>query len=1339
MQTEDKRMTPFPARRARALARAVLLAAAVAVAASAPAATTVDLADKPLFSTVSVPGNLALALSVEWPTATTPAYPSTTSYSAAATFLGYFDPAKCYAYVAVNGGTAASPDYSASYFAPNGAATSHACTSTASQPLWSGNYLNWASMQTLDAFRWVLTGGYRSVDTSSSTILTKTYAAQDSGAMPQKTVAASTSTSILSGATPFTDGAWTSGVTTRLRKLGTRMWITSSSTGSSSLVVGSQTSGATAYTGQNSYVASNDSNYADPTKTYEVYINVKVCDASVGVESNCTAYGSNYKPEGLMQKYASQLRYSAFGYYNHSGDTTQQRDGGVMRARMKYIGPTQPVPGSTAITNSLAEWNSSTGVMTTNPDATDASATQDFASAAGWSVSITNSGVMNYLNKFGYSAKSYKSKDPVSELYYAVLRYFRNLGNVSSYTTLAGAGSPATAAQWLDGFPAITTWDDPIAYTCQKNFVLGIGDVNTHRDANLPGSTLRALSSLEPALPSEVASDTTVNVATATNMVGTLEGYAGLGSVFGDSGGTTCASTGTECDSYYIAGLAYDAHTNDIRSDLAGTQTVNTYWMDVEENQIYKHKNQYWLAAKYGGFDVPTGFSPYASTNGTSTIPTSAWYTTSDTLARSSGASGELVYSTDTSRTTADKRPDNYFPGNQPDAMQSGLTKAFAKISSEAAAANSTSLVLPSPNSTSATAVSYSATYDPTTWTGDVKASAVTFASDGSTSQALAWDARSLLSAGAVTASTRRIVTCCLSSGGPGLPFTASALSTGPLDARTNYTSFGSVPGVSSSSQSAANYVAYLRGDTSQEVGNGGVYRKRSFRLGDIVNAKPVAVAAPQFPYYDLYNAGYSSFKTTYAGRKAVVYAGANDGMLHAFDGTVGSAGSGAELFAYVPSFVYGSSGTASTSGLASLGNPSFTHHYFVDSTPVMADVDLAKTYGATDAGNAWRTLLIGGLGKGGTGYYALDVTDPSSWTSETAVAGKVLWEFADARMGYSFGQASVVKTKKYGWVVVVSSGYNNGDGVGYFFFVNPKSGALLEAVATPAGSASAPVNLGPVVGFVPDYTDGTADALYAGDMQGNVWRLDVTGASGAYAAPVLIATLANASSAAQPVTTKVLPEIDPTSNKRYVLVGTGRLLADSDISSGSQQSFYALVDGTSSAGGFYTAATLPTGVTFPLTRQQLNADTDLTAGIGSSPASAMGWYYDLPVTNNIAQRMNIDPAAAQGVVTFAGNLPNGQVCSPSGTGTVYAVSFATGKTVLVKTTTNADNTVTTTRGASTADTSGIITEVDILNVAGSLKLVYGDSASNVVNPPANLSTSAGVKQLNWRDVPPTN
>lgn len=1255
------------------------------------AAGAVTLADAPLFSTVSVPGNLVLDLSVEWPTATTPAYSSTTAYASSSTYLGYFDPAKCYRYT-YNSSTPAN-----SYFAPYSAASSHTCSSSASVPLWSGNYLNWASMQTLDAFRWVLTGGYRSTDTAGTssaagtTILTKTNAAYDSTVMPVKSLA---DTTTISGATPF---KW-SALSTRLRNLGTRMWITGSK--SNSNMTGNATTGATAYQAQSSY-ATKKADQADSTVTYEVYINVQVCSTAVSLESNCVGYSNGTsKPEGLMQQYASKLRYAAFGYLTDSSNT---RDGGVLRAPMKYIGPTQPVPGSSSISNAVAEWNSTTGVMSTNPDPTLATSTTSASTSAGTTVSITQSGVMNYLNKFGYTANTYKSKDPVSELYYAAVRYLKNQGNVAAYSDLSGAGS--SMGVWLDGFPVVQTWSDPILYSCQKNFVLGIGDDNTWYDANLPGNTL---SGVEPSTPSEVSADATVNVKTATNMVGKLEGLTNLGSSF--------VSTSRD-DTYYIAGLAYDSHTKDIRSDLTGTQTINTYWMDVLENQYYQYNNIYYLATKYGGFTVPSGFSPYASSNGTGTITTSAWHTNTDTLTDGSGGSNNGK---------TNSRPDNYFPGNRPDLMQTGLTAAFAKIASELSTATTTAFSSATRKVSTTGNASYAASYDPGSWTGSVTGSSISYSGSTVTTTAV-WDAKTLLENPAYT--DRKIVTCCDSSGA-GLAFEDAVLSATSLNSRTLYSSFSSVPGVASASQSASNFVKYLRGDHTQEAANGGVYRTRTYRLGDIVDSKVTPVGAPSATYTDSTNAGYSTFKTTWAGRKTVVYVGANDGMMHAFDGSLSGSTMGTELFAYIPSFTYGDSASSSdryyaTYGLASLGNPSFTHHYFVNATPQSFDVDLAKTSGSTSSTPNWRTLLIGGLGKGGKGYYAIDVTDPSSWTSESVVAGKVLWEFTDSRMGYSYGEPLVAKTAKYGWVVMFSSGYNNSDGKGYLFIVNPRTGALLETIATSAGSTSSPINLSQLRGFVPDYTDYTVDAVYAGDLQGDVWRFDLTATSGSYPSPTLLAQLTNAAGTALPVTTKPLLGVDPTTKKRYVMVGTGQLLSDADVSSGALQGFFAIVDGTSTSGGFYTSSTLPAGVTLPVTRSKLTAVTDLTTGI-TGTAQVMGWYYDFSASGGIAERMNVDGDVTGSLVTFSANLPNGDVCNPAGTGRYFVVRFASGASVLYGA--NGTDIV-----SSITDTAGQITETVFQSVGGRVQVNIGDSAGNtsVGTISQDLPT---LKRLNWRE-----
>ena len=1350
------------------------LAATVFLLASAsPAIADTTLADAPLFSTVSVPGNLLLALSVEFPTTNTAAYPSTPAYSTGSTYIGYFDAAKCYTYnvvdVATTSGTTTTHAYNTSYFVPSGAASStHTCTST-----WSGNWLNWASMQTLDEFRWVLTGGNRTVDSTTQTVLQKTYHSgqASSGNTAQNKSIGST---LISGATPLPttgSGSW-SAVNTRTAGTGYMMLISNTS-GASALNLSTSipsTSDYTVYSGG----AFNSGN------VYGLYMNVQVCASAALKEDNCVLYGTNYKPEGLMQAYSSKLRYAAMGYLNdpYVATSTAQRDGGVLRAAMKYVGPTQPVPGSTATTNSFTEWSSSTGIMGANPNPADATATNTAAgSALSAAAAISQSGVMNYLNKFGYASGKGKYYDPVSELYYAAIRYYKNQGNVAAYSDLS-AGTTTTMPIWLDGFPVISTWTDPILYSCQKNFILGIGDTNTNTDSNLPGHTLNL--SNEPSIPAAVSADTPVptgltmtNVSTATNMTGTLEG----------SGVTSNTKNGN--GTFYIGGLAYDAHTNGVRvyPDGAGNTTVatvSTYWLDVLEGQTYANPNQYYYATKYGGFTLPDGvwpagtvsatktlttLSPYASTNAKDTLSTVTG-TTNGSLSLAISSSTNTLWHTNSDRcsgsslcgstvTSGDYRPDNYFTANNANAMKTGLTAAFAKISSEAGAANSTAIATPSVNVTTSGAVSYGATYDPTNWTGTVAASTIAFAADGTPTTTAKWDARLLLSASTVTATSRKIVTCCTTAAAPGLAFTDAALTAATLISRTNYPSFGAVPGVSSESRS--NFLSYLRGDKTQEAApNGtGVYRDRAYRLGDIVNAKPVAVEAPSGAFFDTTNPGYSTFKTTYASRKTVVYVGANDGMLHAFDGSVGASASGQEIFAYVPSFVYGNgtsttSGTTSTAtttattGLAMLGDPTFTHYYYVDSTPAQFDADLNNTSGATSTTPNWRTLLIGGLGKGGNGYYALDVTVADTYNStttpvtEASIASQaVLWEFTDTHMGYTYGTPTVVKTKKYGWVVVMTSGYNNDNGIGYFYFVNPRTGALLERVATPSGSTASPINMAQHTAYVPDYTDGSADAIYGVDLQGDVWRLDVTTTTGTYAAPTLIATLKDGGGNAQPITTRPLIEPDPSSSARYVLVGTGRLLADTDIASATSnpQSFYAIIDGTTTSGGFNTAATLPSGVTFPIVRSELNAVTDLTVGIAAATAGKIGWYFDMPVSTSgsayIAQRVNVDPVTTQGVVAWAGNLPNGSACSPAGTGTTYSTAFSTGKTVLVNST-----------GAfigSITNSAGVITEQSFLSVSGTTRLYSGDSSGAISLNSTKIGSTSGVKQLNWRDVPLAN
>ena len=426
---------------------------------------------------------------------------------------------------------------------------------------------------------------------------------------------------------------------------------------------------------------------------------------------------------------------------------------------------------------------------------------------------------------------------------------------------------------------------------------------------------------------------------------------------------------------------------------------------------------------------------------------------------------------------------------------------------------------------------------------------------------------------------------------------------------------------------------------------------------------------------------------------------------------------------------------------MARLGDASYGHLYYVDATPAVADIDFGN--GSGD----WHSLLVSGLGKGGKSYFAIDVTNPTSLTNEANLAAAVKWEFTHQDMGYTYDTPLIIKTSQYGWVVVLTSGYNNADGKGYFFLVRPSDGALLaeipvndtaQAVGTDAGLAH-------VNAFVGDGRSGLADAIYAGDLLGNVWRVDLTGTS--YTA-VKIAKLTAPDGSAQPVTTSPIVEVDTNTSKRYAFIGTGRLLDASDMTRAQTQTFYAINDGTLSS--FYTASTLPSGVTFPIQRTDLNDNTStVTSGIGSNPTKLMGYYVDLGTSNGKPYFINAEMASASGTVAFVANVvDSSDACNPSGSNLTYALSYGTGKSVFFQKDAN---------GNAVLDANG--SKIPVANIAGVglgvnvafVKVTYKDSTgtdheyTNVVTSndqggskgsEINIATTKAFTQLNWRELP---
>jgi len=1281
-----------------ALARSVGVLAMVLMGALSHAQTL--LADRPLATATPVTGNLALALSVEFPTAVSVAHLN--AYTSGREYLGYFDPDKCYLYRASVTDSTTAPNTTApdSYFYPDGAASS--ATPRTCSGKWSGNFLNWATMQTIDPFRWALTGGTRVIDTDTLTVLEKAWASGQGGTgnFPNREI---TDTTTLTGATPLTG---LSRVRTRIQGLGNKLRFSSSSSRLDDGTTPIHYDNSTGTTGT----------------VYEVFVRVKVCDSAVsagGLETNCSAYGANHKPEGLIQQYSDRIRYSAFGYLN---DGSHLRDGGVLRARQKYVAPLQPVPGSLPAVNAAREWDATTGVFLTNPDSADAATT-----ATIFDTPVANSGVINYLNKFGASG-SYKTYDPVSELYYAAVRYFKNLGNVAQWTNVPTGTGPGFRAQWVDNFPVITTWDDPIIYSCQRNFILGIGDANTHADKNVPGTGTPTAN--EPTKPTF---GDPVNAVTATNRIGLLEGIGGgsLGTVNPYNGCCTNNST-------LMAGIAYDSHTRDIRPDVntqrntLGMQTISTYWLDVMEYQTMKSNNQFLLAAKYGGFEVPLGFNPYTNTV---PLPQTWWSTTTDTLP--DGA----------------RRPNNYFTAGEPRQMIDGLNAAFLDMAARIRAyTTSFSTTLPQVAQTGNG--SYSTLYDSRFWTGEVTAKVLSFdvtTGDPILSADASWVFSTELAAQAATtgwSTNRRIATWDpVSRTARAFRATGTASITAAQLSALNpdYTT----------STDGADYLNYLRGDRTNEVGSTATgstnaYRTRTSLLGDIEGSKALPIGPPAFPFSDSYNPGYTGFKGAWNNRRTVVYVGSNNGMLHAINGALQrtnatpgleiDTNAGREMFAYVPSALFNgpsTPATPSTDGLAALGQTPYVHKYFVNSTPMVFDIDFWRTPNplATTTSPDWRSVLVGGLGKGGKSYYAIDVTDPETMAlNETNVVDKVLWEFSDTDMGFTYGEGIIAKTRKYGWVYVFPSGYNNPDGQGYFFFVNPRTGELLEKISTGEGTVAAPAGLAHLNGYVEDYTNGTMDAIYAGDLLGNLWRIDVTAATGAYPAPVKLAILTEGNTR-QPVTSKPVIEVDPRTNRRWVMVGTGRMLATSDIGEIQNQTFYGITDGGHAFGTFAAAPTAP------LSKADLAPVASTLAATTVDFTTQRGWYLNLGYATDASgnpalpvrpYRVTTRPTSYFGSVTFVANVVDiTDACSPAGVSRVYSLDFSNALSLL--------------RSSVTRDTipflstDANVTDIKDLSVNGKREIIFGDDRGGlgqaISDPPAGASS----KRLNWREIQTVN
>ncbi len=360
-------------------------------------------------------------------------------------------------------------------------------------------------------------------------------------------------------------------------------------------------------------------------------------------------------------------------------------------------------------------------------------------------------------------------------------------------------------------------------------------------------------------------------------------------------------------------------------------------------------------------------------------------------------------------------------------------------------------------------------------------------------------------------------------------------------------------------------------------------------KLGDIFHSEPLMLEPPRYFQYlsanlaprtssSTFGQPYLDFASLQAKRRKVLFAGANDGFLHAFDGgvwgrdTVNFAqthdlGTGREIFAYSPRIVM-------TSKFPNLLNFPPLPQYFVDGSMATADVFIDPAFvGVPDeTERAWRTIIVGGLRQGGQGYYALDVTQPDDIDTVTAsptfgeivgdkdaspgcldgggtscVAGaatnrqypSIMWEFRDpgaacsdacgtvgAPLGESWSRPVIGRVKVYDpasptadgsgfddrYVAIFGGGYDPsftpGDDVSAklgtgtvirgrsFYMIDVETGRILYKMTRGVDGGGAPVDFAPMPSApaVVDYNDdGYLDAAFIGDVNGNMWRIDLT------------------------------------------------------------------------------------------------------------------------------------------------------------------------------------------------------------------------------------------------------
>jgi type IV pilus assembly protein PilY1 len=395
--------------------------------------------------------------------------------------------------------------------------------------------------------------------------------------------------------------------------------------------------------------------------------------------------------------------------------------------------------------------------------------------------------------------------------------------------------------------------------------------------------------------------------------------------------------------------------------------------------------------------------------------------------------------------------------------------------------------------------------------------------------------------------------------------------------------------------------IQYVQGyDPYTKTKESTTLKKRRWILGSVVHSRPLVIH--------------------YGNGKAVIFAGANDGMLHAFEDATGE-----ELWGFIPSeFLSRLKDLPRGNGLK----------YYVDGSP--------KAY-ITES----KKIVIFGLRRGGSHYYALDVTDPER--------PRFLWKIGPETPGYSemgqswstphIGKIRFGTSEKV--VCFIGGGYDENQDK-KTVTTDDKRGRAIYVVDVQTGDqlwrwdynrdSNMRYSIPSDISRVDTNGDGYTDRLYVGDMGGRIWRFDIGDSdTNAWSGKVFFNASINGKK-------KIFYPPDVTLEKGYEMVffGTGDREHPNEISVINR--FYAVKD---------------RGLKGVLSEEDLE---DVTNGLStSSLENKEGWFVSLGA--NRGEKVTGVPAVAYGAVYFTTFAPSSQ--SGENTARVYALNYKNGNAIL--------------------------------------------------------------------------